>query len=114
MTSKMFFKANIDATYNKFGMDVKLRTGSETVSTKAFVEPLRYRTKLYIGGEYRKLGKDETYLYTGKAGCPIVEDETIVETSAHDLYKVVRVEDYIIDGVAIYTWALLKPLEVFQ
>ena len=39
----------------KFGGDVEITQGSSSVRTRAIVEPLRYRNKIYIGGEQRKI-----------------------------------------------------------
>ena len=40
----------VDSEILRYGSQVTIISGEERVQTRAFVEPLRYRNKIYIGG----------------------------------------------------------------
>ena len=90
--------------------DVTVINDDNKVSTRAFVEPLRYRNKIYIGGEYRTLGMkhSEKYLYVGVPDVTLVENKTIVKRKDNE-YLVKRVEKYYVKEQVAYTWAILIP-----
>lgn len=108
----MSFAKNIENTLNHYGSDVKLWDGDDVYITRAFVEPLRYKTRLYIGGEYQniKTFNKNCYLYVGKASFELVENHTIVEVDKVE-YKVVRSELYELSGQPVYWWAVLVPVK---
>ena len=87
-----------------------INQGGSEINTRAFLEPLRYRNKIYIGGEYRKLGflKREKYLYVGKSDHRLVENESVIETHGNK-YIVKRCETYFVKDTPVYEWAILVP-----
>ena len=94
-----------------YGEDVTVINDDNKVSTRAFVEPLRYRNKIYIGGEYRTLGMkhSEKYLYVGVPDVTLVENKTIIKRKDNE-YLVKRVERYYVKEQIAYTWAILIPV----
>ena len=76
-----------------YGEDVTVINDADTILARAFVEPLRYRNKIYIAGEYRTLGMkySEKYLYIGIPDITLVENKTIVKRK-DEKYLVKRVE----------------------
>ena len=94
----------------RFGSSVKITQQGACVNTRAFLEPLRYRNKIYIGGEYRPLGalRREKYLYVGKPDYRLIEDESVIETQGSQ-YIVKRCETYFVKDTPIYEWAILVP-----
>ena len=56
---------SVGETIKRYGSKVKIEHNGDTVNTSAFVEPLRYRNRIYIGGQYHVLGRNrrEKYLY---------------------------------------------------
>ena len=64
-----------------YGENITVINDDDTVLARAFIEPLRYRNKIYIGGGYRNLGMkhSEKYLYVGIPDIPLVENKTIIE-----------------------------------
>ena len=94
----------------KFGGDVEITQGSSSVRTRAIVEPLRYRNKIYIGGEQRHLGfmKREKYLFIGTPDMNLNENRTVIE-AASGKYIVKRCERYFVQDNPIYTWAIMVP-----
>lgn len=93
-----------------YGEDIAVINDNDTVSTRAFIEPLRYRNKIYIGGGYRTLGMkhSEKYLYVGIPDITLVENKTIVKRKDNE-YLVKRVERYYVGEQIAYTWAILIP-----
>ena len=94
-----------------YGEDIAVINDDDMVSTRAFVEPLRYRNKIYIGGGYRTLGMkhSEKYLYVGIPDVPLVKNKTIIERKDKK-YLVKRVERYYVKEQVAYTWAILIPV----
>lgn len=93
-----------------YGEDITVINDDDTVSTRALIEPLRYRNVIYIGGEYRPLGMEhsEKYLYVGIPDITLVENKTIVKRKDNE-YLVKRVEKYYVKEQVAYTWAILIP-----
>ena len=85
MTSRLFWsemiKLNVMPYVIKsiqiYGEDITVINDDDTVLTRAFIEPLRYRNKIYIGGGYRTLGMkhSEKYLYIGIPDVPLVVND---------------------------------------
>lgn len=92
-----------------YGEDVTVINDADTVLARAFVEPLRYRNKIYIAGEYRTLGYSEKYLYIGVPDITLVENKTIVKRK-DEKYLVKRVEKYYVKEQVAYTWGILIPV----
>ncbi len=93
---------------DKYGNSVVIHSGDNNVNTRAFVEPLRYKNKIYIGGRKHALGmySSEKYLYIGKPDDRLVEDTSVVECG-EDKYIVKRQEIYRVCGEPVYVWAVL-------
>ena len=94
-----------------YGEDVTVINDDDTVLARAFIEPLRYRNKIYIGGGYRTLGvkHSEKYLYVGIPDITLVENKTIVKRKNNE-YLVKRVERYYVGEQIAYTWGILIPV----
>ena len=95
---------------SKYGGDVTVSQGNTSVRGKGIVEPLRYRNKIYIGGEQRHLGfmKREKYLFIGTPDMNLNENRTVIE-AASGKYIVKRCERYFVQDNPIYTWAIMVP-----
>ena len=106
----MSFAETIANEFDKYGQAVRIINGDDVFVTNAFVEPLRYRNTMYIGGEYRKLKGNDKYLYVGKPGFPLKEKITIIETNGTRCL-VIRKETYWVKNSKIYDWAILKLLK---
>ena len=94
----------------RYGGDITVTSNGSTVRGRAIVEPLRYRNKIYIGGEQRHLGfmKREKYLFIGTPDMNLNENRTVIE-AASGKYIVKRCERYFIQDNPIYTWAIMVP-----
>lgn len=102
--------SSVKDTINRYGSSVCIDNNGEKTNTKAFVEPLRYKNRIYVGGEYHRLGfrRTEKYLYIGTP-----DDKLIANTSVIELkdckYIVKRCENYYVNDSCIYVWAILVP-----
>jgi hypothetical protein len=92
----------------KYGGSVIIQNGSEKTGGKAFIEPLRYRNKIYVGGELHSLGtlRREKYLFIGTPDSELFEDVTVIESGSRK-YIVKRCELYYVGDSPIYVWAIL-------
>ncbi len=100
----------VDREIGRYGMGIVIRQDGKSVRTRAFVEPLRYRNKIYIGGELRPLGfaRREKYLYVGKSEHKLEENKSVIESSGGK-YIVKRCETYFVRDTPVYEWAILVP-----
>lgn len=100
----------VDREIGRFGSQVRILQEGDPIDTRAFVEPLRYRNKIYIGGEYRMLGmqRREKYLYVGKSAHRLTENKSVIESQGAK-YLVKRCETYFVKDTPVYEWAILVP-----
>lgn len=100
----------VDREIGRFGSQVRILQDEGFIETRAFVEPLRYRNKIYIGGEYRMLGmlRREKYLYVGKSSHRLTENKSVI-VSHGEKYLVKRCETYYVKDTPVYEWAILVP-----
>lgn len=100
----------VGETIKRYGCKVSIVTGEKKVKAKAFVEPLRYKNKVYVGGQYHYLGfkRSEKYLYIGSPEHELSENATVIEMH-YRKYIVKRCEIYYIDDRPVYVWAILLP-----
>lgn len=101
---------SVGETIKRYGCSISIETNGTYVTTKAFVEPLRYKNKVYVGGEYHYLGfrQTEKYLYIGPAECELSADNSVIEMNGNK-YIVKRCETYYVKDCPIYVWAILVP-----
>lgn len=82
-----------------------------TKTTKAFIQPLRYKDSSYLGGKYINLGKTSgtSFLYIGKndVRVDLYPLNTIVRTS-EESYIVKRAQKVCIKDNIVYIWAILQ------
>lgn len=101
---------SVRETIKRYGSSISIDNNGETVNAKAFVEPLRYKNRIYIGGEYHRLGfrKTEKYLYIGDTKYELVADTSVIDLKGNK-YIVKRCETYYVKDCPVYIWAILLP-----
>lgn len=101
---------SVGDTIKKYGSSVTIRQDGSAIETKAFVQPLRYKNRVYVGGEYHVLGyqRREKYLYIGNPSYRLTENSSVIETQG-DKYIVKRRETYFVKDYPVYEWAILLP-----
>ncbi len=105
---------NIGKMLKKYGGSIYISgdDGWESPVFKAFIQPLRYKTKLYLEGEYTPIGinKNDVYLYIG----PREHDLTKLDKSyrIHDRdnnqYMIDRAEKIMVKDTIVYIWAVIR------
>ena len=102
--------------FNQFGRSVYLSDGAGWRSPvyRAFLQPLRYKNKMYLEGTYTVLGKDPNslYLYIGSEKHDItrVPKNTRLTDSDGNQYLIQRAEKVCRGDKPYYFWAILKEI----
>ncbi len=102
--------SSVGETIKRYGCFVTISNGDDCIDTRAFIEPLRYKNRVYVGGQYHHLGykRTEKYLYIGPPEFPLIENSSVIEL--HDnKYIVKRCEIYYVKDLPVYVWAILQP-----
>ncbi len=106
----------MDCFFNKFGRSVFLcdNTGWRSPVYRAFLQPLRYKNKMYLEGTYTVLGKDPNglYLYIGSPKHDITrlpKDSRVTDADGKS-YLIQRAEKVCRGDAPYYFWAILKEI----
>ncbi len=99
----------LDNALKKFGNTVYIERGGRTKASKAFVQPLRRRHRLYINDRYIPAGYfDNCYLlYIGPPSQPLNTGMRV--RCRETYYTVVTAENFMAHDEDIYVWAILMP-----
>lgn len=109
---------NMEKIFSKFGNTVYLKStdGWHSEKFKAFLQPLRYKTKLYMVGDYTPIGvnNNDVYLYIGPFSHDLTKlDGTYSICHNGSTYNIDRAEKIIVKNETIYIWAIIrKTVEV--
>lgn len=101
---------------SRFGNTVSITRGSRTKVTRAFVQPLRRRHRLYINDKVIPAGYfDNAYrLYIGDRDHHFsYGDGSVVSCNGED-YTVVTAEEFIVGDEVAYIWAILRPKKLMK
>ncbi len=108
----MEYKVSVDNFFEAFGEQATVSINGIATDTKAVIQPMRYKNKLYLEAERTELGfKDsECFLYLGPAELDFAGKEslTVIKT-ADGCYNVSRADRIKLQGVTQYIWAILTP-----
>lgn len=81
---------------------------------RAFIQPLRYKNKLYLRGKYTQIGKnrEDYYLYIGPADIDVstVDGMFTLLTIDGTGYLVYRSEKHSVGENDVYIWAIIRPI----
>lgn len=103
----------VEKSLNKYGRSVYLTDGEWTSAVfGALVEPLRYKNKMYMSGDFTEIGHfDEGYyLYIGPVSHnpKNLSQNALVHTSDGISYKFHRCETVFSADKPVYVWAVIK------
>ncbi len=105
---------SIDKILDVYGNTVYLSgtDGWKSSSFKAFIQPLRYKNKLYQQGSYTPLGinKNNVYLYIGPACHDLtkLDNSYRIHDSENKKYIIDRAEKITVKNSTIYIWAVIR------
>lgn len=104
----------IDNLIKTYGLSVYI-TGENNWQTpvfKAFIQPLRYKNKLYMLGNITPIGKNpnNVYLYIGPSSHDLTKlDRTYqIHDYQNNIYVIDRAERIIVKENVVYIWAVIR------
>ena len=97
---------------NKFGRNVEIVSDNDqNISTQAFIQPLRYKDHMYMGGQCIDIGylKGKNYLYIGSHNVrlDLYPFNTIINTD-EESYVVKRAQAVYLGENVLYVWAIIQ------
>ena len=105
---------NFNSLFSAYGNNVFL-TGADgwrSPHFKAFIQPLRYKNKLYQQGDYTPLGinKNDVYHYLGPSDHDLTKLNNTyrIHDSEKNLYMIDRAEKIRFDDHTLYIWAIIR------
>lgn len=101
----------INEAIDKWGSTFKISENGQTVTYKGFVQPLRYKNNMYLGGKRFDAGFFDGghYLFITKGDVGIKAHSSAIIQDANAKYAVKRAEIFTLQDKNVYTWAILKP-----
>lgn len=99
--------------FKRYGESVFITDGGGTFRTfSAFIQPLTYKNKMYMSGNYNEIGHyNENYcLYIGPPEVIFenFSDDAKLNTADGRKYRIIRSERISVSGKPFYVWAVIK------
>ena len=107
---------NINKLFERYGITVHLSNldGWNSPNYKVFLQPLRYKNKLYMTGDFTPIGRNthDIYLYLGPKAHDITKlDNTYRVVDVHtNKYVVDRAEEIKFNDETVYIWAIIRKV----
>ncbi|MCQ2479493.1 MAG: hypothetical protein MJ120_02540 [Clostridia bacterium] len=107
---------NINEMFNKFGREIRLARddGWSSPIYHGFIQPLRYKNKIYLDGVYTVIGFDNQgkYLYIGPPEHDLTRfDSTVGHIEADGVkYTIDRAEKVYYSDEPVYVWAIIREI----
>lgn len=99
----------------RFGRDVCLAKagGWKSETFRAFIQPLRYKNKMYLEGIHTEIGKSEKgyYLYLGPKNHDLTTGQDFLVKAGGMTLKTERAEKVWFKNDVCYIWAVLSSCE---
>lgn len=105
----MSVSERIHRSISIYGDDVVVAVNGKPQSCKAFIEPLRYKNRMYIGGKRIEPGFYDGghYLYIGQHDIPLDDIKNTVIMRGEEKFFVKRAEMYRAGNENLYVWAIV-------
>ncbi len=109
MNCEKIIKKYID----EFGSPVQYSQNGQvfTPEYKAFIQPLRYKNKMYLDGKHSEIGYIDTsyYLYLGPADVDVCNNDLFSRLKFEDkLYNFTHAEVIRLSQEKLYIWAIIR------
>lgn len=107
----MSFHKSVKELIDNYGSKVEIIRDSETISSRAFIQPLRYRSNVYkdrtiaFGG----FTDGRYYLYLGQAENEFFRNDDAIILCNGRKYTVHTSETFSLCDKVLYVWAVLLP-----
>lgn len=103
----------LNSMFESFGQNVILRTddGWNSPIFGAFIQPLRYKNKMYLNGVNTVIGFNSQghYLYIGPSDHSLDADNLQIESNGKK-FTVDRSEKVYLKNEAVYIWAIIREI----
>ena len=105
---------NFNSLFSNYGSTVNLSgtDGWQSPCFKAFIQPLRYKNKLYQQGAYTPIGinKNDVYLYLGPADhdLTMLDNTHRIHDAENNIYMIDRAEKIKSCDRTLYIWAIIR------
>ena len=99
--------------FENHGTNITVTKGVDEKTVKAFIQPLRYKNKMYVDGNFLPAGyiNGGHFLYIGPPTVSLNKNPHAYTLKTNDEEFVVkRAEKYTYRNSDIYIWAILTPL----
>ena len=85
---------------------------SSTPLFKGFIQPLRYKNKMYLYGINTEIGYNSQgyYLYIGPPEYDLTVNEDAIIIDGDIKYQIDRAENVKLGGETLYVWALVRTV----
>lgn len=107
----MSFHKSICDMLARHGSDVEVKTGDTTVSTKAFIQPLRYKSQYTSTSGFGGTYSDSYFLYIGSPDCSLCAKTPSIVSQNDEKYVVYNTQRYVYKNKNLYVWAVLRPFK---
>ncbi len=107
----MSFHKTVSDLINKHGSKVTILKDETEISSKAFIQPLRYKSSLYRDRTISMGGFTDGryYLYIGDARYEFSRDDNVIIKCNGKQYTVHTSEIFELYDKTLYVWAVLTP-----
>ena len=105
----------INSIFERYGRDVTLN-GPDNWSSEtygAFIQPLRYKNKMYLNGVNTVIGfnSEGHYLYLGPPGHDLTRlDKSYQIRTSDKKYTIDRAEKVYLKNEVVYVWAIIREI----
>lgn len=105
---------SIEKLLNKYGSSVYISgtDGWKSSLFNAFIQPLRYKTKLYMTGDMTPIGinRNNVYLYIGPARHDLTKLDKgyRIHDNEKNSYLIDRAEKITVKNNTVYIWAVIR------
>ena len=107
---------SLDKLFSSYGREAQIykETGWKSGIFHCFIQPLRYKNKMYLDGVNTPIGYNSQghYLYIGPANhdlTGVTDSSTWIQADGIK-YKVDRAEKVYFGNTVIYIWAIIKTI----
>lgn len=99
--------------FSRYAQKVSVSIAGDVIRTQAFIQPVRYKNKFYLGFEVDRAGikNSSCYLYIGLPEPDVASFAAVTRiTYGGREYFIKRAEKIYIGDEPVYIWAILMPV----
>ena len=105
---------NIRREFDRFGrpLTIEFPDGTSSPVFNGFVQPLRYKNKMYLYGVNTEIGYNSQgyYLYIGPPDYDLTQNEDALILDGEIKYQIDRAEEIKVGSEVLYVWAVVRTV----